>query len=62
MGAEGTIKTEPLTGTSKGQGDSGRLTPASGTVFARFWITGCNAVVLLPEQNMDGGREREVPK
>ncbi|HEX5610837.1 MAG TPA: hypothetical protein VFX45_12190 [Solirubrobacterales bacterium] len=40
-GEEGVIHTEPLKATSKGQGDSGKLEPKEGTVFARFILEGC---------------------
>jgi hypothetical protein len=40
-GEEGVIHTEPLKATSKGHGDSGKLEPKEGTVFARFTLEGC---------------------
>jgi hypothetical protein len=41
-GAKGAIATEQLTATTTGQGDSLKITPAVGTIFARFWITDAN--------------------
>ncbi|HEX5609269.1 MAG TPA: hypothetical protein VFX45_04155 [Solirubrobacterales bacterium] len=40
-GEEGVIHTEPLKGSTKGQGDSVKFEPAAGTVFARFLLEGC---------------------
>jgi hypothetical protein len=47
----GVVDTEPLTGTSLGQGDSLKFTPTEGTVFARFWITGCEGSEALKALN-----------
>lgn len=40
-GEKGVIHTEPLTITSTGQGDSLKITPKTGTVFASFTLKGC---------------------
>ncbi|HVQ58664.1 MAG TPA: hypothetical protein VMS60_07125 [Solirubrobacterales bacterium] len=53
VGTKGVIKTQELTATTKGQGDSLKLTPASGEVFKRFWIL---------DQNKNGaGGECTIP-
>ena len=41
-GAKGTVDTEKLTVTTKGQGSALKLTPAAGEVFARFWVLDAN--------------------
>jgi hypothetical protein len=41
-GTKGTIKTNELKGTTEGQGDFGKLEPASGTTFAAFFLTCTN--------------------
>ena len=43
MGAEGEIKTNPLTATTAGQGDAIKFSPSTGNTFATFWITNCSA-------------------
>ncbi|MGV1048661.1 MAG: hypothetical protein ACOYD4_09095 [Solirubrobacterales bacterium] len=40
-GGKGVIQTKQLVGTTKGQGDSGKLTPKEGTAFAEFELKGC---------------------
>jgi hypothetical protein len=40
-GGKGVIETKQLTATTKGQGDAGKLSPKSGTVFAEFELKGC---------------------
>ncbi|HEX5608657.1 MAG TPA: hypothetical protein VFX45_01035 [Solirubrobacterales bacterium] len=41
-GAKGTVDTEKLTVTTKGQGGALKLTPATGEIFARFWVLDAN--------------------
>ncbi|HEX6666681.1 MAG TPA: hypothetical protein VF081_08815 [Solirubrobacterales bacterium] len=38
-GEVGVIHTKELTGTTEGQGDNFKFTPAAGEVFANFWLT-----------------------
>jgi hypothetical protein len=41
-GPKGAIATGQLTATTQGQGDSLKITPAVGPIFASFWITDAN--------------------
>jgi hypothetical protein len=43
MGAKETVVTEPLTATTEGLTNKAKIQPASGTVFARFYLTECEA-------------------
>jgi hypothetical protein len=40
-GEEGVVHTEPIKGSTKGQGDAVKFEPTDGTVFARFILEGC---------------------
>jgi hypothetical protein len=41
MGEPGVVHTEPLKATTTGQGDALKFEPTTGSIFTRFYITGC---------------------
>lgn len=59
-GAEGVVKTQLLKGTTLGQGDAGKVEPASGSTFAIFFISGCSVAALNGKYEVTGSLRGEV--
>jgi len=54
MGLSEVVHTEGQIATTKGQGDSGKLEPTTGTTFARFYLTGCNTAAFNGTYTVSG--------